>query len=88
MTIVLRDFMYHDDVLMVAAGSGAGFEDESSREIWMIIFEKLDRHTPAEPGVTSEVHRAHAAAAELANDLVLANASARQRQHTIGFGSG
>ena len=56
-------------------GRGASLEDETRSQLGLVVaIEELDRDLAAKLGVARRVDRAHAAAAELADNLVLANA--------------
>jgi hypothetical protein len=74
--LVLVDLVDDDDVLVMARRGGARLAQKAVDELARLGHEELDGHAPPELGVAREVDDAHAAAAELADDLVLANARA------------
>src|SRR6185436_17572838 len=72
--VLLADLVNDDDVLVAAPRGGAGLEDKPRTELGLVVtVEELDRDLAAELGVARGVHRAHATAPELANDLVLSD---------------
>ena len=78
--VPLADVVDDDDVLVTAPRGGARLEDESRVEVRLVALQELDRDAAAELGVARQVHGAHAAATELADQLVGADSRARRRQ--------
>ena len=73
------DVVGPDDVRVVELGDRAGFEAESlqvGRIVDAVLRQHLDRHPPLHELVLGQVDAAHAALADLAQQLVLAEAEA------------
>jgi hypothetical protein len=70
---VLADLVNDDDVLVAAPRGRPGLDDEARGELGVVAAQELDRGLAAELGVARGVDRAHAAATELADDLVLSD---------------
>jgi hypothetical protein len=66
----------HHDVLVMAARRRARLGHESLNETGMMLGEQLERNPSAQAQIAGQIHLAHAAATELANQLVLADATA------------
>jgi hypothetical protein len=80
----LADLVDDDDVLVAAARGGAGLDDEALGQLGVVRLQDLDRDLAAELGVAGQVHRAHAARADLADDLVLVDLRAGARHLARG----
>jgi hypothetical protein len=65
-----------DDVVVGAAGGGPGLDQEALGQLRRPQAQDLERDQPRQPGVAGQEHPAHAAAAELADDLELGDAGA------------
>ena len=77
--LVLVRLVDDDDVLVLAARGGARLAQEVAGQRRRAGQQHLDRHPPAEAHVAREIDDPHAAAAELANDLVLPDRALRAR---------
>jgi hypothetical protein len=77
---VLADLVDDDDVLVAAARGRARLDEEALRQLGLRGRQELDRDAATELGVAREVDHAHAALAELADQLVLRDAHARTRR--------
>jgi hypothetical protein len=72
----LVDLVDDDDVLVRAARRGPRLDQKAGRELRRVGVEHLERHLAAELEVARNHHPGHAAAAELADDLVVVDARA------------
>jgi hypothetical protein len=73
---VLADVVDDHDVLVHAAGGGAGLDAEALGADHPARGEDLEGDEPAQADVTREVDRAHAALPEAADELVVGDATA------------
>jgi hypothetical protein len=72
------DLVDHDDVLVAASRGRARFDEKPLGQLRRARAEELHRDAPAEPRVAREIDLAHAAAAELADQLVMLDAQPRR----------
>ena len=81
MPVELVDLVDDDDVLVVAVRGRARLDEEAIGDVARRVEQELDRDAAAELGVARGEHHAHAAAAELADQLVLVDATAFDEPH-------
>jgi hypothetical protein len=84
---VLVHLVNDDDVLVRAARGRPGLDQEAGGELGRVGGQELERHLAAELEIARDHHPGHAAAAELADDLVVLQPRAGPRLRRAMHGS-